>query len=697
MKNIALNLYRKWHRFRHPAQKPLSPDDAEMPRSLRVKEALDQRDFNAAEEWANSLLAFPANEREDEVINGLGALLTRLMAYGARADVLALLNEWRAAFSDSHWPARLELLYWAHVAAERRGADTSNTVSEAQWQDAWVVGQALFLQGIALLGHGMDWFVAHTLCRHAQVFHAPEWADAWCYGQAVEADDVPSTQQLVALASPILQDEWGIAQVTVPGLPASRPESVVQVAERVSPDAPNGFFWLMVGMGDSPHGYYLIHDYAFLRTDRWGGEEGEILAIASSPLCEHLTDAERQALRSIQWRDEVTSLVFEDPYMRDADKRAKKALKRGDLSPNAHYDMLHWMHAGLFERWPSILKKTPLFQWRLLRSMRGMIALGHQYQTDFHLRHALYYRARYGCFPDELMPLLVPACQYNASYATLYGLFCEHGWGGLQQDLALAQQWYAYAARLNPPGARSGDMVCGPYALIEEHFSWEECAGPLWNALNFFANAGYADAQMRLGGICGEHDQRRDVTQSVQWFRKAVRDGQPDTYKALYYIGASYTDDMRYVDAALFPKTTPLSRAAYGMDAYIEFLERMSAHPVDSWTSDQNATVLKALRNLRYVLACWPDHHAEYLQPTLRLLTRYADTLGVADASVAIAYIWSYLPEDSHWEKSVRLMARLRQQHPDNEEAVFVYNAIRESNGGARVADFDRIAASIVG
>ena len=697
MKDIALNLYRKWYRFRHPAQDPLRPDDSEMPRSRRIKAALDNGDFKAAEDWANALMAFPHNEREDEVFKGLGALMSWLRAYGKQPDVFALLQEWQNAFPESLWPARLDLLYWGHAASERRGQDSASNVSEAQWQDAWVIGQVLFLKGIALLGQGMDWFVAHELGRHAQVFNEPEWAIEWCRGQVVAAEHIPNLQELKGLASPLLLEEWGFAQVEMPTLPAERPDAIISAVQQVSSEAPSGFFWLMVGLHDSPYGYYHIHNYAFLRTERWGGDDGEILTIAGSPLCQHLTEDERQNLRSIQWQDEVSSIIFEDPEMRDVDKRARKALKRGDLSPEAHSQMLCWIHCCLHERWPKALQETPLYQWRLLHSMRKMLKAGKAYQVDSKLDDALCYRVRYGYFPDELTELLVPICHYGAPYAALYGVFCDNGWGGLKQNHEVAQQWYAYAVKLCPPDSRFGDMDYGIFTQLKKRFGWDDFCGPLWNVIHFLANAGYADAQMRIAGLYGEDERRRDLPLSVKWYRAALRVGQPDTYKTLYYIGTTYIGEMIGVDPSLFPKTTPLSRSAYGMDAYLEFLELMAAHPIDNWTPDQADFVNKTLFKLRYTIALWPDHHAAYLQPILHLIGRYADTLGIVCAQASLAYIRCYLPDDAEWTRAAYAIVRLRQQHPNHYDVVFVYDAVRGKDNGARTAEFDRIAATVQG
>lgn len=695
MKDIALDLYRKWYRFRHPTQAPLRPDDTQIPRSQRIKAALDDGNFAAAEAWANGLMAFPHNEREDEVFKGLSALIARLLAYGSHQNVLTILNDWQQAFPDSCWPAQLDVMYWAEVASQRRGQGVASEISEAQWQDAWVVGQAVFLKGLALLGHGMDWCVTRTLGMHEQVFSESEWVTAWCYGQDVLPEQIPTLDELIDLASPTLLDEWCFAQIKVPPLPAQRPAVISHIAEQVSPEAPKGFFWLMVGLNDSPYGFCLIHDYAFLRTERWGGDEGEILTIAASPLCQHLTDDERQQLRSLQWEDEVSSIIFEDPQMRNVDKRARKALKRGDLSPEAYSQMLWWIHSCLHDRWPEALKKTPLYQWRLLRSMRKMLKAGKAYQVDDKLNDALQYRAQYGYFPDDLTELLVPICYYGAPYAALYGVFCDNGWGGLQQDHEVAQQWYAYAVKLCPPNACFGDMAYGIFTQLKAYFSWDDYCGPLWNLLHFLADAGYADAQMRIAGIYGEDEHHRDLPLSVQWYRAALRDGQPDTYPALYYIGTTYIGEMQGVDPSLFPKTTPLSRAAYGLDAYLEFLERMAIHPVDAWSSSQSEFVDKTLQWLRYTVAVWPDLHAQYLQPILHLLTRYADMLGVPSAAAAMAYILGYMPEDAEWARAVRLIVRTYQQYPSHADVLFVHEILRSrKHEGARTAEFDRIAAS---
>lgn len=695
MKNIALDLYRKWHRLRHPLQAPLCPGEDNMPRSHCIKEALDNGDFQAAEDWAEGLLAYPSNEREDKVFKGMSALLERLLTFRQNHEVLALFQEWQRLYPTSRWPARFELMYWSEVATKRRGQCSASEVSEAQWQDAWVIGQALFLKGLSLLGQGMDWFVAHTLCMHAQIFHEPDWVAAWCYGQDVPLEQVPSLSELIDLASPVLIDEWRFGQIQVPPLPAQKPAVISDVAEQVSPEAPSGFFWLMVGLNDSPYGYFLIHDYAFLRTDRWGGDEGEILAIAGSPLCQHLTEEERQQIRSIQWQDEVSSIVFEDPEMHDVDKRARNALKRGDLSPEANSQMLLWIHSCLSERWPEALKSTPLYQWRKLRSMRKMLKAGKSYQVDYKLNAALYYRSEYGCFPDDLTELLVPICYYGAPYAALYGVFCDNGWGGLKQDHDIAQQWYAYAVRLCPPNSRLGDMEYGILTQIKTSFDWGELRGPLWNLVQFLAEAGYADAQIYMADMYGDDRQPGDLSLSVQWYRAALREGQPDTYSALYFIGAMYTGRMQDVDPSHFSKTTPLSRAAYGMDAYLEFLERMALHPINTWTSTHAELVGIALMHLCYTVAEWPDHHAEYLQPVLHLLTRYADTLHIPTATAAIAYIWNYMPEDTEWERAVRLIARTRQQYPQNCNVIHVYDVLRNKDQGALADGFDRIAASV--
>ncbi|BBG31015.1 DUF4034 domain-containing protein [Zymobacter palmae] len=695
MKDIALDLYRKWYRWRHPAQAPLLPDDSNMPRSRRIKMALDDGDFRAAEEWADRLLAFPEREREDEVFKGLYALLPWLMAYGGRWEALSVLNGWQQAFPESRWPARLELLYWAAAATERRGQEASSEVSDVQWQDAWVIGQVLFLKGFALLGEGMDWFVAHTLGRHAQIFSEPDWAVAWCYGQDVSVEQVPAIQALIDLASPVLIDGWRFDEVSAPSLPAQRPASLVEIAPQVSPEAPSGFFWLMVGMSDSPHGFYLVNSYACLRTERWGGDEGEILTIADSPLCRHLTDDERQQLRSIQWEDEATSLVFDDPYIRDIDKRARKILKRGDLSPEVHSQMLQWVHSRLYLRWPAALQKTPLYQWWQLRSMRRLLKAGKAYQVDDKLRNALEYRTRYGRFPDEQTELLVPICYYGAPYAALYGVFCDNGWGGLKQDRDAAQQWYAYAVRLSPPGSRFGDMEYGTLTMISEHFHWSDSGGPLWNLVLSLAEAGYADAQLRAAEVYSWDQRHQNIPLSLSWYRAALRDGQPDTYQALLYIGTTYIGRMEGIDPAWIPKTTPLSRSAYGMDAYLEFLERMSAHPVEAWTPDQRVFVDKALVRLRHTIALWPDHHAAYLQPILHLLARYADELRVINAAASTAYIRAHLPAPAEWERAARAIVYLRRQYPDHDDVAFVYGIVRDMNEGARQIEFDRIAASL--
>lgn len=694
MINRVLPVYRKWYRSRHPLPEPLRPDDTKMPRSRRIKNALDEGDFKTAEEWAESLLAFPANQQEDEVFKGLQALLVWLRTYAPLYDILPLLKRWQEAYPESRWPALIELMYWGLAASQRRGEGVSSEVSDEQWQDAWVIGQVRFLKGLSLLGQGMDWFIAHELTMHAQIFHEPEWCQAWCYGQDVSTEDIPTREELIALASPILLDTWGFAQVEVPRLPTERPEVLTRIAQQVSLESPDGFFWLMVGLNDSPYGFYSIVDYTFLRTARWGGDDNEILAIASSNLCKHLTDEERQRIRSIQWEDEVTSLVFDDPQIRDIDKRARKALKRGDLSSEAHSQMLEWIHARLHIRWPKLLQRTPLYRWRLYRSLKTMMQVGTYRQAEWKFTEALRYQSLYGHFPEEMIALLELMCHYSALHAAIYGVFCDNGWGGLKQDHALAQEWYAYATRLYPPGTVAGDMTNGLFTQLRDecYWGWDDYCGPLWNLILFLAEAGYADAQNRIAGLYGEDERHRDLPQSVKWYRAALRSGQPDTYRALYYLGKSYIGEMKEVDPTLFPKTTPLSRAAYGMDAFLEFLERMAAHPVATWTPDQADFVDRALVALRYTIAVWTDHHAEYLQPILHLLTRYADDLGIVGAKIAIAYIWNYLPSDADWLRAARLIIQLHQQYPDHEGVTFVYDAIR-SKGGA--AEFDQIAATM--
>lgn len=694
MIDMTLSLYRKWYRSRHPLQEPLRPNDAQMPRSRRVKAALDKGDFETAEAWAESLLAFPPNEQEDEVFKGLHALLAWLRTYAPLYDILTLLTHWQEAYPASRWPALIELMYWGQAASERRGQDVSSAVSETQWQDAWVIGQVFFLKGLSLLGQGMDWFIAHELTMHAQIFHEPEWCKAWCYGQAVAAEDIPEQEELIKLASPVLLDRWGFAQIKVPALPAERPAVLIPIAQRVSPDDPDGFFWLMVGLSDSPYGFYLIKDYAFLRTERWGGDDNEILSIASSDLCKHLTDEERQQIRSIQWEDEVSSLVFDDPEIKDIDKRARKALKRGDLSTKAHSQMLEWIHVRLHIRWPKLMRRTPLYRWRLYHSLKKMMQVGIYQQNDWKFSEALRYQCIYGHFPEEMTAWLVPMCYYSALHAAIYGIFCDNGWGGLKQDHALAREWYAYATRLQPAGSVSGDMTNGLFTQLQNecYWGWDDYCGPLWNLILFLAEAGYADAQNRIAGLYGEDERHRDLSQSVKWYRAALRSDQPDTYRALYYLGKSYIGEMKDVDPTLFPKTTPLSRAAYGMDAFLAFLERMATHPVATWTAAQADFVDRALVALRYTIAVWTDLHAEYLQPILHLLTRYADTLGIVGAKVAIAYIWNYLPSDADWLRAARLIIQLHQQYPDREEVTFVYDAIRNKGGAA---EFDQIAATM--
>lgn len=220
------------------------------------------------------------------------------------ADILSHLQAWVAAHPESYHATHLTGQYWENAAARIRTANGGQYVENDRWMGAELardLGVAAYLRASAL--HQQPALTFSRLFRLTCYLGEPQWL-----GVLLQGGEPLTYAQRQAQVEPELweaglqrlRDEGAQALVELPvALPASLPAREDHEWE----DPMN--YWLRVTLAIRPQDLAIRKECVYFLYPRWGGSHEAMTQFIDGPLCEALTEPERNSLRVTQCWDYV--------------------------------------------------------------------------------------------------------------------------------------------------------------------------------------------------------------------------------------------------------------------------------------------------------------------------------------------------------------------------------------------------------
>lgn len=702
---MKYDLFSALYRLRHcrhvPTSEADSPDQAQRPAMVAVRDALWAGDAMPADRHFQALLALPAAAQEHCINDDMTRLIHELERWNG-ADTLVLLHEWARQCPLSIWPRLLEASYWQMRLVELLASQDDVELHDATpWNDTTIVMHLVYVQVLALLGQGpMDWKLAQLLLASERICDVPEWVNKWCAGNMVV--ELPAQDLLLEQASDVLLSR-GIESAWWPELPAQCPALLRHAHDAIGSQGTQvASRWLYIGIKTSPYGLSCLKQVA-LSNLTYCTEPSELDALQPSLVklahASAITEDDINEIRSLFWRQEIQALGRQPEQRHLALSKARYALRRLPLSPSVRADILYILLNDLTLCSPNDAEapdKLPKLnvQWQRYRYINQLLAMPASAIGDQPLEQLIRVWNKQGRQAIWCRPIIEAKRYTDAFSAVFYGVLCDNGWAGLKRNTFKAVEWYRYAVALAPPdGIKEfnlqhcmGEPFSRVFLLLSEekgndvHFS---------HLLSFAAEAGYSDAQYRHGLFAS-----LAPNESEKWILKSLREGMLDTFIAHYHLGMLYAGCLKNADMSEIAAQTQGSLVFKAMHHFMAYLQLFLDNRDKEWRLGDYQQIEQIMfRAIEHLCLC-PDVQPMYTQALHRLLLDFRNDIHLACSVTMLAYL--YGREDSpipHFDMAVRMVVGMRQIFPHAEMVHFISGQLRNQSLSSQQR-FDKIAAT---
>ncbi|AFI88715.1 DUF4034 domain-containing protein [Pectobacterium parmentieri] len=222
----------------------------------------------------------------------------------SHADILSHLQAWVAARPESYHAHHLTGQYWENAAARIRTSNGGQYVEDDRWMGAELardLGVAAYLRASAL--HQRPALTFSRLFRLTCYLGEPQWL-----GVLLQGGDPLTYAQRQAQVEPELweaglqhlRNEGEQALVELPvALPTPLPARKTHEWEEPM------HYWLRVTLATRPQDVAIRKECVYFLYPRWGGSHEIMAQFIDGPLCETLTESERNSLRVTQCWDYI--------------------------------------------------------------------------------------------------------------------------------------------------------------------------------------------------------------------------------------------------------------------------------------------------------------------------------------------------------------------------------------------------------
>ncbi|MEQ9887760.1 DUF4034 domain-containing protein [Pectobacterium zantedeschiae] len=222
----------------------------------------------------------------------------------SHADILSHLQAWVAARPESYHAHHLTGQYWENAAARIRTSNGGQYVEDDRWMGAELardLGVAAYLRASAL--HQRPALTFSRLFRLTCYLGEPQWL-----GVLLQGGEPLTYTQRQAQVEPELW-EAGLQHLRNEGaqalveLPAALPTPLPAREEHEWEEPMH--YWLRVTLATRPQDLAIRNEYVYFLYPRWGGSHEAMTQFIDGPLCEALTESERNSLRVTQCWDYI--------------------------------------------------------------------------------------------------------------------------------------------------------------------------------------------------------------------------------------------------------------------------------------------------------------------------------------------------------------------------------------------------------
>ncbi|RYC47050.1 DUF4034 domain-containing protein [Pectobacterium zantedeschiae] len=222
----------------------------------------------------------------------------------SHADILSHLQAWVAARPESYHAHHLTGQYWENAAARIRTSNGGQYVEDDRWMGAELardLGVAAYLRASAL--HQRPALTFSRLFRLTCYLGEPQWL-----GVLLQGGEPLTYAQRQSQVEPELW-EAGLQHLRNEGaqalveLPAALPTPLPAREEHEWEEPMH--YWLRVTLATRPQDLAIRNECVYFLYPRWGGSHEAMTQFIDGPLCEALTESERNSLRVTQCWDYI--------------------------------------------------------------------------------------------------------------------------------------------------------------------------------------------------------------------------------------------------------------------------------------------------------------------------------------------------------------------------------------------------------
>ncbi|MBA0168494.1 DUF4034 domain-containing protein [Pectobacterium sp. CFBP8739] len=220
------------------------------------------------------------------------------------ADILSHLQAWVTASPKSYHANYLTGQYWENAAARIRTSNGGEYVENDRWMGAELardLGVAAYLRASAL--HQRPALTFSRLFRLTCYLGEPQWLGVLLQGGEPLTYAQRQTQVEPALWEAGLEHLRNEGAQTLVELPVALPVSLPDREDHEWEDPMN--YWLRVTLAIRPQDLAIRKECVYFLYPRWGGSHEAMTQFIDGPLCEALTEPERNSLRVTQCWDYI--------------------------------------------------------------------------------------------------------------------------------------------------------------------------------------------------------------------------------------------------------------------------------------------------------------------------------------------------------------------------------------------------------
>ncbi|OCZ59362.1 hypothetical protein A9G00_13925 [Achromobacter xylosoxidans] len=251
------------------------------------------------------------------------------------------LQAWIAACPDSYHAHLVLGNFCFGRAADIRGFGWADSVTQDRWIGAALACEtagAALLKAMTLSPRPVAACV--TMMQMAAHFKEPYWLRQLFEGnppETITEDDVEEPGLMDAALAHLA--EYGVPRLQPDQAPQSLPAWLAPRAEHEMEQGKD--YWLLRALELRPGHLETLIAYAQYLQPRWGGSYEDIDGLASGPLCETLTEPQRNAIRWIGLWDELSDFPeSEETQAVQTHRQAFESFLQRDLRPQERGEVL---------------------------------------------------------------------------------------------------------------------------------------------------------------------------------------------------------------------------------------------------------------------------------------------------------------------------------------------------------------------